>query len=351
MSAPLLDVRNLSVQYPSAYGAVRAVDDVSLSISPGESVGIVGESGSGKSTLAHSLLRLLPIGAVQTGLMYLDGVDLMTLSDREMRKIRGDSAAMVFQDPMTSFDPQRTIGYHLREGLTVHRPEMGSKEKQRLVVEHLRRTELPEPEYQSRRYPHELSGGMRQRAMLALAMENSPVLLIADEPTTALDVTIQAQILRLFADRTAGVDDTAALILISHDLAVVRQVCSRIAVMYAGRIVEDAPTEQIFSDPRHPYTSALIKATPRAHAEGSRLWTIRGRPPDLTEVRTHCAYADRCGHAIDRCMGEDPQLEDLDGDRSVACFVGADHSADGDRAGRRESPFRNRRRAHGRCRD
>jgi len=320
MTSPLLDVRDLNVEYATPGGSIAAVKDVSLAVFQGEAVGIVGESGSGKSTLAHSLLRLLPRTAGQRGQIVLDGVDLTTLSESEMRKVRGDQAAMVFQDPMRSFDPQRTIGYHLREGLEAHRPGMSRKERQAIAVQQLKSTELPEPEYQARRYPHELSGGMRQRAMLALALENSPVLLIADEPTTALDVTIQAQILRLFADRLSDELSAGALVLISHDLAVVRQVCSRIAVMYAGRIVEDAPTEQIFNDPRHPYTQALIRATPRAHTEGSRLWTIGGRPPDGASV-DHCSFADRCTHALDRCRVEQPELIALSPAHRTACFL------------------------------
>lgn len=322
MTSPLLQITDMSVTYTTPHGSVRAVDGVSLSVEKGEAVGIVGESGSGKSTLAHAVLKLLPRSASQVGRIVLQGADLTAMSDREMGKIRGDRAGMVFQDPMTSFDPQRTIGYHLRAGLQAHRREMTRAERQEVVVEQLRRTGLPEPEYQANRYPHELSGGMRQRSMLALALENSPALLLADEPTTALDVTIQAQILRLFADLLEDEALGAAMILISHDLAVVRQVCSRILVMYAGRIVEDAPAEQLFADPRHPYTQALIRATPRAKTGGARLATIPGRPPSLEGRPTACSFRDRCAHAFERCFIEDPQLETT-GERSVACFLGA----------------------------
>jgi peptide/nickel transport system ATP-binding protein len=322
MTAPLLQITDMSVTYATPQGSVRAVDGVSLTVEKGESVGIVGESGSGKSTVAHAVLKLLPRSATQQGRVVLQGADLTAMNDRELGRIRGDKAGMVFQDPMTSFDPQRTIGYHLRAGLQAHNPEMTRAERQRIVVEQLRRTGLPEPEYQANRYPHELSGGMRQRSMLALALENSPALLLADEPTTALDVTIQAQILRLFTDLLEDEALGAAMILISHDLAVVRQVCSRIVVMYAGRIVEDAPTEELFAEPRHPYTQALIRATPRAKAGGGRLSTIPGRPPALTGTQTACSFRDRCSHAFDRCFAENPSLERTAGGRWVACFLG-----------------------------
>ena len=321
MTAPLLETESLSVRYRSGSAEVRAVDAVSIRVAAGEAVGVVGESGSGKSTFVHALLGLLPTSAAQSGRVVFGGREISGLSDKELATIRGGSAAMVFQDPMKSFDPLRTIGYHLHESLRVHRPSMGRRERTERLVEQLRKTGLPEPAYQSTRYPHQLSGGMLQRSMLALALANDPALLLADEPTTALDVTIQAQILELFRELMDAETPAASMLLISHDLAVVRQVCSRILVMYAGRVVEDAPTESIFADPRHPYTQALIRATPRATRARGRLTTIPGTTPIITGEPTGCAFRDRCAHVLPRCHVEVPELEAVEPGRAAACFV------------------------------
>ncbi len=321
--SPLLAVDGLTIGYRTPQGHALAVNDVSFSVLPGERVGIVGESGSGKSTLALALMRLLPRSAATlAGSVSLGGQDLLAMSEVQLRAIRGAEAGMVFQNPMTSFDPLRTLGDHLAEGLRAH----GTTSREQIRDRSLRalaEAEMPHPADQARRHPHELSGGMRQRGLIAMAIENEPRLLIADEPTTALDVTIQAQILELFGRiSSADAQRGMALLLVSHNLGVVRQLCTRVIVMYGGRIVEDAPADELFAEPRHPYTRALLDVTPRVDSPRGPLRTIAGQPVDITRLPTGCAFLDRCPARIARCENEIPPLTAIADHRRVACFVG-----------------------------
>jgi peptide/nickel transport system ATP-binding protein len=321
--APILVVDGLTVGYPMAKGHALAVNEVSFSVLAGERVGIVGESGSGKSTLALALMRLLPSNAVTlAGAVSLAGRDLLAMSEVELRAVRGVQAGMVFQNPMTSFDPLRTLGDHLAEGLRAHGATSRGAIRERAVAA-LGEAEMPQPRDQARRHPHELSGGMRQRGLIALAIENHPRLLIADEPTTALDVTIQAQILELFGRISAGDPNRGmGLLLVSHNLGVVRQLCTRVMVMYAGRIVEDAPADELFAEPRHPYTRALLEVTPRVDSPRGRLRTVAGQPLDITQMPAGCAFAARCPVKVPRSEAEVPPLVEIGDRRRVACFVG-----------------------------
>jgi peptide/nickel transport system ATP-binding protein len=307
MTEPLLQVDDLTIGYPAADGVVQAVRGASFTVGPGERIGIVGESGSGKSTLALALMRLLPPWAQQlSGTVRLLGEPLESIDRDRLRHLRGGAAAMVFQDPNTSFDPLRTIGDHLAEGRRAH----GGRGRDALrsrAVQVLRAVGMPTPESQLRRYPHELSGGMRQRSLIALGLQNDPRLLIADEPTTALDVTIQAQILALL--KTLVVEHGTALIMITHDLGVVAGLCDVVNVLYAGRVVERAGRHEIFADPRHPYTYGLLGSIPRLDAEhADRLTPIPGSVADNISWAGGCAFAPRCANEIDACRRGTPEL-------------------------------------------
>ena len=323
MAQPLLQVRDLQTHFFTRGGVARAVDGVSFSVDAGETLALVGESGCGKSVTAFSLLRLVadPPGRIVGGEVLFEGRDLVRLSASEMRAVRGDRIAMIFQEPMTSLNPVFTIGDQIREAIVQHRP-MGRREAWKRVIETLDLVGIPDPVMRANEYPHRLSGGMRQRAMIAMALACEPRLLIADEPTTALDVTIQAQILDLIGDlkRQLGM----GVLLITHDLGVVAQHAQRVAVMYAGRIVEQAPIVELFADPRHPYTRGLIASIPKGGAEPQRLLEIAGMVPALTDMPTGCAFAPRCGHAMDRCRAEQPPLVATRGTRDLACFADLD---------------------------
>src|SRR6478672_8610238 len=307
-SKNLLEVKNLSTHFFTADGVVRAVDDVTFELGYGETLGLVGESGCGKSVTALSLTRLVPNppGKIVSGSVVFDGVDLLKLSDDGMRKLRGKEIGFIFQDPLTSLNPTLTIGYQIAEAIRQH---MGLSKKASYdrVVELLSKVGIPRPRDRLNDYPHQFSGGMRQRVMIAIALACDPQLLIADEPTTALDVTIQAQILELI-DRLRR-DLGMGVILVTHDLGVIAGRADRVAVMYAGRVVEQADADRLFATPRHRYTEALLRALPeRAASTRERLHTIPGLPPDLTQDQTGCRFAPRCQFAQEDCRQLDPPL-------------------------------------------
>ncbi|MGL4465298.1 MAG: ABC transporter ATP-binding protein, partial [Planctomycetia bacterium] len=302
---------------------VRAVDGVDVKVEAGRAVGIVGESGSGKSVLSMTILGLIasPPAVVSADAVEFEGVDLRTLSPAELRQRRGNRMAMIFQDPMTSLNPFLTIGDQISEPLIVHGKASSSQAWKR-AVELLAEVGIADPARRARDYPHHFSGGMRQRAMVAMALACNPALLIADEPTTALDVTIQAQILELM--QRVRRDHGASVVLITHDLGVAAGFCDEIYVMYAGRIVEKAPTARLFAAPAHPYTKALLASVPRLDDDRrERFQTIGGAPPDLTKLPVGCAFAPRCPYVVERCKSERPTLDPLadEPDRHRACFV------------------------------
>jgi peptide/nickel transport system ATP-binding protein len=323
----VLDVKNLQTVFFTNSGLFRAVDDVSFTVRRGETLAIVGESGCGKSVTALSIMRLVPDppGRIVGGSVTLEGTDLLSLDEAEMRKIRGDRISMIFQEPMTSLNPVMRIGDQITEAVQLHR-SMTNKEAWKKAVEMLRLVRIPEPERRAVEYPHQLSGGMRQRAMIAMALTCRPALLIADEPTTALDVTIQAQILALIVElqRELG----TGLILITHDLGVVAQTAQRVIVMYAGKKVEEATVEALFENPRHPYTRGLMASMPAVIGLGAktdaRLAEIPGMVPSLTNLPAGCAFAPRCTMAIDRCRAEYPPLRDFGDKHFSACWRAAE---------------------------
>ena len=305
----LLDVKDLRTHFPTRAGVVRAVDGVSFFIDGGELLGLVGESGCGKSMTALSIMRLIaPPGKIVGGEITFDGRDLLKLSNREMRAVRGDDIAMIFQDPMTSLNPVFTVGEQIAEALRLHR-KLSHKDARAAAVAAMREVSIPDPDLRADDYPHQLSGGMRQRVMIAMALACDPKLLIADEPTTALDVTIQAQILELLD----GLRKTRelAVLLITHDLGVVAEVADRVAVMYTGKIVEESPVEELFARPKHPYTEGLLRSVPKLTAKdvvkSERLLTIEGMVPKPTALPPGCHFEPRCPYRMPRCReGEIP---------------------------------------------
>ncbi len=316
----LLEVDNLHTQFDTSAGTVRAVDGIAYTVDEGETVGIVGESGCGKSVGALSILRLIPDppGRIASGSIRFDGQDLLALSDADIRAVRGGQIAMVFQEPMTSLNPVLTIGQQLCEGMQLHL-KIGADAAQARAVELLDMVGISEAARRLQQYPHHLSGGMRQRVMIALALSCKPKLIIADEPTTALDVTIQAQILELMRDLTQRFG--VALIIITHNLGVVARYAQRVNVMYAGKIVESGTATDIYHRPVHPYTLGLLRSIPRMdRPRGERLIPINGQPPDLTQEITGCAYRPRCGFATDQCARETPKLETVATGHATACF-------------------------------
>lgn len=319
--ASLLEVNDLRTTFHTHAGMVRAVDGISFTIDKGRVLGIVGESGCGKSVTNLSILRLVPSppGHTEARSILFDGNDLMKLSEREMRRVRGGRIAMIFQDPMTSLNPFMRVGRQISEATRIH---LGHDRKtaRQAAIEAMRRVGIPAPERRVDDYPHQFSGGMRQRVMIAMALSCEPDLLIADEPTTALDVTIQAQILDLLKKLR---DDTGmAIILVTHDLGVVAGMCDEIVVMYAGRIAEQAPTGELFANPRHPYTRALLASVPRLDEQGrTRLRSIEGLPPDLIHMPPGCAFAPRCPHAQARCNEKVPELRPAGDRHTMACIL------------------------------
>ncbi|MER3418199.1 MAG: peptide ABC transporter ATP-binding protein, partial [Chloroflexota bacterium] len=306
---PLLEVRDLVVRFRTADGTIHAVNGVSFELEAGERLGLVGESGCGKSVTNLALIRLLPkpAGRIEGGTVRFEGRDLLALREEEVRDIRGRDIAMIFQDPMTSLNPVLTIEEQLVETIVAHRP-VGPDEARRRAIELLRMVGIPNPEGRLRNYPHQFSGGMRQRVMIAMALALEPKILIADEPTTALDVTIQAQVLELLGRLTQ--EHRTALILITHDLGVVAGMTDRVAVMYAGFIVEAATTAELFARPAHPYTVGLLHSIPRAdERDGEELIPIEGRPPDMRELPVGCPFAPRCAWRLGVCWEVNPSLE------------------------------------------
>lgn len=314
---PVLEVNGLHVAFPGHGGVPSDVlRGVSLQLHRGEILGVVGESGSGKSMLALSVLGLLPApGQMRAGTVLVDGCDVGAMSERELQQLRGGRVGMVFQDPMSSLNPVRRVGSLLVESLRRHQG-LSRREARQRALETMISVGIPAPEQRLRAYPHELSGGLRQRVMIALALLNTPGVILADEPTTALDTTIQAQIMELLKTRVRD----AGLILITHNLALAAEVCNRLAVMYAGRVVETGPAARVISHPRHPYTAALLAASPDFDPDRDKLVPIPGNPPRLDRPQVGCAFAPRCPRALDRCATEDPHLESHDG-RSAACWA------------------------------
>jgi peptide/nickel transport system ATP-binding protein len=323
----VLDVKNLQTVFFTGSGLFKAVDDVSFSVRRGETLAIVGESGCGKSVTALSIMRLVPDppGRIVGGSVTLEGTELLGLDEDKMRAIRGNRISMIFQEPMTSLNPVMRIGDQITEAVRLHRTTT-RKEAWAKAVEMLRLVRIPEPERRATEYPHQLSGGMRQRAMIAMALACRPVLLIADEPTTALDVTIQAQILALILDLQKELG--TGLILITHDLGVVAQTAQRVIVMYAGKKVEEASVEALFENPRHPYTRGLMASMPAVLSFGlktdARLVEIPGMVPSLTNLPPGCAFAPRCPLAIERCRAEYPPLQDWSDNHFAACWRAAE---------------------------
>ena len=303
--APVLKVENLRTYFRTRWGEVKAVDGVSFELRKGETLGIVGESGSGKSVTMLSMMRLIPMppGRIVEGSITLDGEDLLQLSESEMSKVRGSKIALIIQDPMTSLNPVLSIGNQVTEAIRIHQdiPKRSVMEK---ALEVLRKVNIPAAESRVRDYPHQMSGGMRQRVVGAIGISCQPLVLIADEPTTSLDVTIQAQYLKLLRDlqRESGL----SLIFITHDFGIVAKMCDRVAVMYAGRIVEEGAVRDIFNAPSHPYTEALLASVPKMEEDVDRLYAIEGQPPLLHDLPVGCAFADRCQYVMDRCREEYP---------------------------------------------
>jgi oligopeptide/dipeptide ABC transporter ATP-binding protein len=318
--ATLLDVRNLNTTFRTNAGLVRAVDGVSWDIKEGETVALVGESGCGKSVSALSVMRLVaePAGRVESGEVIYKGRDLLKLSEQEMRGVRGREIAMIFQEPMTSLNPVLSIGRQLTEGLEIHL-KMSQPEARSRAVELLGMVGIPDPARRLAQYPHHFSGGMRQRMMIAMALACNPSLILADEPTTALDVTIQAQILELMKDLSQRLG--VAMLIITHNLGVVARYADRVNVMYAGRIIERASAAELYANPRHPYTLGLLRSVPRLdEPRRARLDPIQGQPPDLTRLPSGCAFAPRCAYRVERCSEAVPPLGKLTPAHLSACW-------------------------------
>ncbi|MGA3183901.1 MAG: ABC transporter ATP-binding protein [Candidatus Dormibacteria bacterium] len=317
---PVLDVRGLSTSFFTDDGEVKAVRDVSFDLAAGETLGIVGESGCGKSVSALSILGLLPRpGRVVAGEILFKGRDLLTIGREELRQVRGRDIAMIFQDPLSSLSPVHRIGFQVEEAMRAH-DKVPSREVRPRGLELLNRVRVPDAARRERNYPHQFSGGMRQRVMIAMGLSNRPEILIADEPTTALDVTVQAQIIQLLRDLNR--DLGTSIILITHNLGVVAGLCTRVVVMYAGEIVEQGPTEQIFDSPQHPYTWALLRSLPRVDsARLQRLPSIEGLPPDLIAPPPGCKFNPRCPFRLERCFRDSPELKPVGDGQTAACWV------------------------------
>ena len=320
MTEPLLKVENLVTAFKTERGAIRAVDDISFTINQGQTVGLVGESGCGKSVTSLSILRLIqsPPGAIESGKIWFKDKNILSFSEAEMRTLRGNSISMIFQEPMTSLNPVFTIGDQIGEVFRIHQ-NLSKKAAREKAIEMLRLVKIPAPESRVDEYPHQLSGGMRQRIMIAMALACRPQLLIADEPTTALDVTIQAQILDLMGQLQNELN--MAILLITHDLGVVAEVCDEVIVMYAGRMVEQGSVRQIFSNPSHPYTVGLLHSIPRLGHKTEYLPTIEGSVPSLANLPRGCRFQARCPKAQDICRQTEPQLVKVGDGHMSACHL------------------------------
>jgi oligopeptide/dipeptide ABC transporter ATP-binding protein len=319
MPTPILQVKDLRTEFLTDGGIVTAVDGVSFDLYPGESLGIVGESGSGKSVTALSLLRLVPDpGRVVGGKVLFRNEDLLQISDDDIRQIRGRDIAMIFQDPQSSLNPVLKTGFQIDEAMLAHGTPKAQAHAR--TIELLKKVRIPAAESRVKDFPHQLSGGMRQRAMIAMGLANTPSILIADEPTTALDVTVQAQILELLADLNRELG--TAIVMITHNMGVVAGLCTRVIVMYAGQIVEEGPVEQIFDNPQHPYTWSLLRSIPRVDAlRHERLRSIEGIAPDLLHPPNGCRFHPRCPFRVDKCFTDEPSLEEVAPNQKAACWV------------------------------
>ncbi|MGE7931374.1 ABC transporter ATP-binding protein [Viridibacillus arvi] len=316
----LLKVEDLTIKFKSRQGVVKAVDNLNFELEQGSSLGIVGESGSGKSVTSLTIMGLLQNANTEiTGNIDFEGLDLLKLSSNEMRKIRGNSISMIFQEPMTSLNPLHTCGKQIMEPILIHQKEVSKQEAKKHAIELLRMVGIPSPEQRFHEYPHQMSGGMRQRIMIAIALACNTKLLIADEPTTALDVTIQAQILDLMNSLKKKRD--MSIIMITHDLGVVKEMCEKVVVMYTGQIVEKSPTELVFADPLHPYTKGLLNAIPKISNKVERLEAIEGTVPDALNMPSGCSFHPRCKYATEKCKLEVPTLFQLEDGREVKCFI------------------------------
>lgn len=319
--SPLLDVRNVRPVFKTDKGQVAVVDNISFTIDPGEVVGIVGESGCGKSVTALSIMGLLPkkIASIETGNIFFKQQDLLKKSGSEMRKITGKKIAMIFQEPMTSLNPVLRIGKQIGEVLKAHE-QMPRKKRNQRILELLTQVGIGSPEKRIRDYPHQLSGGMRQRVMIAMALACKPDLLIADEPTTALDVTIQAQILEII--KQINRTEKMAVLMITHDLSVVAEMVQKVIVMYAGKIVEQAPVAELFKSPLHPYTRGLLDSVPGTERAGETLFTIKGAVPGVNALPKGCRFSNRCDHCREICQQIEPSMQQITEDRMVRCWKG-----------------------------
>jgi peptide/nickel transport system ATP-binding protein len=316
----LLDIKHLNVRFVNGSKEVQVISDLSLSLGRRETLGIVGESGSGKSVTSLAIMRLLPAAAAKiSGEILFEGTDLLQLSEREMQSVRGDKIAMIFQEPMTSLNPIHQVGKQIAESVRLH-SKATKKEALAKAQQFLELCGIPDPAQRMKEYPHQLSGGMRQRVMIAIALASNPDLLIADEPTTALDVTIQAQILELM--KSIKRDRDMSIIMITHDLGIVYDFCDRVAVVYTGEVVETAPVKELFSNPLHPYTEGLIGALPKLGSAKEQLETIEGMVPDADDMPQGCHFHPRCKYATQRCQTEHPPLMTKADGRQVRCFRG-----------------------------
>ncbi|WP_226002691.1 ABC transporter ATP-binding protein [Paenibacillus sp. BJ-4] len=318
--AQLLEVTNLRTEFKTAAGTIRAVDGVDLSVGKGETLGIVGESGCGKSITSLSIMQLLPkgLGKVAAGEVRFNGENMLDFSERKMRSIRGNEMAMIFQEPMTSLNPVFKIGKQIAESARYHHGVSKQKAKD-MAVEMLTKVGIPRPEKVAVSYPHELSGGMRQRVMIAMAMICNPKLLIADEPTTALDVTIQAQILDLM--RELQKSEGTSILMITHDLGVVAEMCDRVVIMYAGQVVEETDVKTLFKDPKHPYTQSLLASLPQLYSDQERLASIPGQVPNPLDMPKGCRFAPRCQFAKEICLAEAPELVEVEFGHKSRCLL------------------------------
>lgn len=317
----VLHVKDLQTTFFTDSGEIPAVDHVDFHVREGEILGIVGESGCGKSVTSLSIMGLVPNppGKIVGGEILFEGKDLVQMTEAQMRQIRGNDVAMIFQEPMTSLNPLFTIGNQMTEALRIHNKDWSKKQIQERAINMLKLVGLPRAEELMKEYPHQLSGGMRQRVMIAMALVCDPKLLIADEPTTALDVTIQAQILKLMKELNERLN--TAILLITHDLGVVAETCERVVVMYAGQVIEEAPTKLIFENPQHPYTKGLIQSVPDMRYKKDRLYSIPGNVPRPGSIRHGCRFAARCEFAFDRCLRENPDLYQTSENHQTRCFL------------------------------
>ena len=320
INAPILEVNDLSVSFHLLEGVIPAVVGVDLVLNPGEVLGVVGESGCGKSVTARAIMRIIPTppGSIDSGSVLLEGRPLFALSEEEMETIRGDKISMIFQEPMTSLNPAFTVGDQIAEVFRFHRG-MGRREAFERAVAELKRVEIPDPAKRARNYPHQLSGGMRQRAMIAIALACRPQILIADEPTTALDVTIQAQILNLIGQLQADIG--MSVILITHNLGVVANMAHRVVIMYAGRVVEQGKLDDIFINHHHPYTHGLLRSVPRLDRPTEDLVEIKGIVPRLDDLPAGCAFSTRCDFVMDQCRQLEPELKEIRPGHSARCWL------------------------------